>query len=82
MKEPSRTLTTPRLAAAGACRTDTLLAMERHDEPRPRVTASFVEPDETAAPLLQAIGRVVLAVTGLEKCLQRWLLSEAGAEEV
>src|SRR4051812_4966302 len=39
-------------------------------EERPRVTASFVDPDELARPLLIAIGRVVLAVAGLEKSMQ------------
>jgi hypothetical protein len=39
-------------------------------DPRPRVTGSFVEPDETARPLLMAIGRALFAAAGLEKTLQ------------
>jgi hypothetical protein len=39
-------------------------------DPRPRATGSFVEPDETAGPLLMAIGRAVFAAAGLEKTLQ------------
>ena len=37
---------------------------------RPRVAASVVEPDESARPLLLAIGHAVVAVAGLEKALQ------------
>lgn len=37
---------------------------------RPRVVGSFVEPDESDRPLLLAIGKVVVAVAGLEKAMQ------------
>jgi hypothetical protein len=42
---------------------------------RPQVTAYFDEPDEASAPFFLAIGRAVLAVSGLEKML---LLEIAG----
>ena len=43
---------------------------EDSPQPRPRVTAYFAEPDEQAAPLLTALGRVVLAAAGLENSLR------------
>ena len=39
-------------------------------EERPRVVGSWVEPDDCARPLLQVIGKVVVAVGGLEKAMQ------------
>lgn len=39
-------------------------------ETRPRVTAYFAEPDDKAAPLLQAIGQAVFAVASLENNLR------------
>jgi hypothetical protein len=38
-------------------------------EPRPRVTGWFEEPDEAAAPLLRAMGRLVWGAAALEKAL-------------
>src|ERR1700733_4649646 len=37
---------------------------------RPRVTASFVEPDESGTALLVAVGQAIIAAAGLEKALQ------------
>jgi hypothetical protein len=42
----------------------------RAPDERPRVTASFVEPDEVSTSLLIAIGRAIVAAAGLEKALQ------------
>lgn len=39
-------------------------------EERPRVVGSWVEPDDGARPLLHLIGKVVVAVGGLEKAMQ------------
>jgi hypothetical protein len=43
---------------------------EEDDDPRPRVTGFFVEPDEAGTPLAIAIGRAVVAAAALEKTLQ------------
>jgi hypothetical protein len=40
------------------------------DEPRPRTTGYFVEPDERSTPLLIALGHLVWGAAGLEKTLQ------------
>jgi hypothetical protein len=45
------------------------LSYMQPDPSRPRVTGYFTEPDEEAAPLLQAIGRSVWAIGALEKTL-------------
>lgn len=43
---------------------------QEDEDPRPRVTGWFVDPEDIAVPLLVAIGRFVFTAAGLEKALQ------------